>query len=73
MELIDNLKSKADQAESKEEARKFIEQSGLKLTDDELETVAGGYVAFGNNTLCEFDPSCHFAFTKFCNSCDKRG
>ncbi len=42
MELIGNLKDKVSTAQSKEEARGFIEKAGMKLTDDELEMVAGG-------------------------------
>ncbi len=42
MELIGNLKDKVLKAQSKEEARGLIEKAGMKLTDDELDMVAGG-------------------------------
>ena len=53
MELIGKLKQKAENAAGKEEARKLIEQASVKmtdtacasvkLTDEELEQVSGGY------------------------------
>ena len=42
MKLIGNLKKQVEQTESKEEAKKVIEQAGMELTDDELDQVAGG-------------------------------
>ena len=39
MELIGKLKNEVDQAASREEARKLIEQAGMKLTDEELDKV----------------------------------
>ncbi len=42
MELMGNLKDKVSKAQNKEEARGFIEKAGMKLTDDELDKVAGG-------------------------------
>ena len=42
MELSKELKEKVEQAETKEEAKKIIEEAGLKLTDAELDQVAGG-------------------------------
>ena len=42
MELIGKLKSKVDNAASKEEKRSIIEEAGMALTDDELDQVAGG-------------------------------
>ena len=43
MELIGKLKQKAENAAGKEEVRELIEQAGVKLTDEELEQVSGGY------------------------------
>ena len=42
MELMGNLKDKVSKAQNKEEARDLIEKAGMKLTDDELDKVAGG-------------------------------
>ena len=42
MKLTGDLKKQVEQAASMEEARSLIEQAGMELTDDELETVAGG-------------------------------
>jgi len=42
MKLVGNLKKQVEQTESKEEAKKVIEQAGMELTDDELDQVAGG-------------------------------
>ena len=42
MELMGNLKDKVSKAQNKEEARGLIEKAGMKLTDDELDMVAGG-------------------------------
>lgn len=42
MELTGKLKDKMAQAKSKDEAKEIMENAGMKLTDDELDTVAGG-------------------------------
>ena len=42
MELTKELKEKLEKAESKEEAKNAIEDAGMKLTDEEIEQVAGG-------------------------------
>ena len=42
MRLIGNLKKQADAAADVSEKRSLIEKAGMKLTDDELEMVAGG-------------------------------
>lgn len=44
-----NLKEKAEQTESKEEATKTVEESSTKLTDEEMDTVAGGYICDPNH------------------------
>ena len=43
MELIGKMKQKVENAAGKEEAKKLIEQASVKLTDEELEQVSGGY------------------------------
>ena len=42
MKLIGELKEKVEAAESREEARRAIEDAGIELTDDELNGIAGG-------------------------------
>ena len=42
MELTKELKEKLENAESKEEAKKILEEAGKKLTDEEMDQVSGG-------------------------------
>ena len=42
MELIGKLKDKVNEAGSKSEAKKAIEEAGMLLTDEELGNVAAG-------------------------------
>ena len=42
MELTKELKEKLENAESKEEAKKILEEAGMELTDEEMDQVAGG-------------------------------
>ncbi len=42
MELTGNLKEQVTKAKSLDEAKSVIENAGMKLTDDELNMVAGG-------------------------------
>ncbi len=42
MELTGKLKEQVEQTETKEEAKVVIEDAGFKLTDEELDTIAGG-------------------------------
>ncbi len=43
MKLIGELKEKVEKTETKEEAKKVIEDAGMELTDEEMEQVAGGW------------------------------
>ena len=43
MELIGKLNQKVENAAGKEETKKLIKQASVKLTDEELEQVSGGY------------------------------
>ena len=43
MELTEKLKEEMAQAKSKDEAKEIMENARMKLTDDELDTVAGGW------------------------------
>ena len=47
MELTKELKEKLENAESKEEAKKILEEAGVELTDEEMNQVAGGRKAAG--------------------------
>ena len=42
MKLVGELKEKVEKATTKEEAKEVIEEAGMELTDEELDTVAGG-------------------------------
>ena len=42
MELTKELKEKLENAESKEEAKKILEEAGVELTDEEMDHVSGG-------------------------------
>ena len=42
MKLTGELKEKVEKAETKEEAKKILEEAGVKLTEEELDQVAGG-------------------------------
>ena len=42
MKLIGNLKKQVENESTKEGRKKLIEKAGMKLTDEELEMVAGG-------------------------------
>ncbi len=55
MELMGNLKDKVSKAKDKEEARGLIEKAGMKLTDDELDKVAGGKTSLFDNASTRDD------------------
>lgn len=42
MELTGELKKKVEKTETKEEAKRIIEEAGMILDDEELEQVSGG-------------------------------
>ncbi len=43
MKLIGNLKKQVENESTKEGRKKLIEKEGMKLIDDKLEKVSGGY------------------------------
>ena len=47
MKLTGELKEKVEKTETKEEAKKTIEEAGMILDDAELDQVAGGRKAAG--------------------------
>ncbi len=60
MELTGKLKEQVEQAETKEEAKDLIAQAGMELTDDELNTVAGGRgLSFGGQGAAGSRPDRH--------------
>ena len=42
MKLVGKLKEEVNKAENKEQAKEFIADAGMELTDDEMDQVAGG-------------------------------
>ena len=42
MKLIGELKEKVEKTETREEAKKVIEEAGMELTEEEMDQVAGG-------------------------------
>ena len=42
MKLTGELKEKVEKTETKEEAKKILEEAGITLDDSELDQVAGG-------------------------------
>ena len=42
MNLTGELKEKVKKTETREEAKKIIEDAGMELTDEEMDMVAGG-------------------------------
>ena len=44
MKLIGELKEKVEMADTKEEAKKVIKEAGMELTDEEMNSVAGGLI-----------------------------
>lgn len=46
MKLTGLLKSKVEEAQTKEEKKKIIAEAGMELTDEELDGVAGGCPQF---------------------------
>ena len=49
MKLIGELKKKVENAKDMKEAKEVIEDAGMKLTEEELEKVAGGNAPCGWN------------------------
>lgn len=43
MNLTGKLKEQVEQAKTKEDAKKIIEEAGMELTDEEMNLVAGGF------------------------------
>ncbi len=50
MKLVGELKEKVEKTESKEEAKKVIEEAGIELTDEEMNQVAGGVYLHDKNS-----------------------
>ena len=46
MQLTGELKEKLEKAKSAEEAKQILEEAGVKLTEEELDQVSGGYPVF---------------------------
>lgn len=46
MKLTGTLKEHVENAESKKQAKELIARAGMELTDEEMETIAGGKQEF---------------------------
>ncbi len=55
MELTGNLKKQVERAETIEEKKRIIEKAGMRLTEAELDAVAGGLQYFYSSQEREFD------------------
>ena len=57
MKLIGNLKKQIENESTKEGRKKLIEKAGMKLTDDKLEKVSGGYsdIDYGDYDICAWN------------------
>ena len=44
MKLIGELKEKVEKSEDQEEVKKIIKDAGMELTDEEMNSVAGGLI-----------------------------
>lgn len=60
MNLTGNLKKQADEAADNTE-KKLVEKAGMRLTDDELEMVAGGTPTY-YNLRCLYNPDCIYKY-----------
>ena len=83
MELTGKLKEQIEKAETREEAKKVIEEAGISLTDEGLEKVAGG--GGENGAFCSknpegprkghkwvnVDPRENLPYTKYCEYCKR--
>ena len=56
MELTKELKEKLENAESKEEAKKILEEAGMLLTDEELDQASDGYENEGKDGFPNITP-----------------
>ena len=50
MELTGSLKKQVENANSMEEAKAIIEKAGIRLTEDELNKVSGGFIFNATNS-----------------------
>lgn len=46
MKLVGKLKENVEKAENKDQAKELIAEAGMELTDEEMETIAGGKQEF---------------------------
>lgn len=69
MELTGKLKEEVSSAETMEEKKEIIAQAGMKLTDDELVSVAGG--GKQRAIMCKECGHCYFptGFKTYCPAC----
>ncbi len=70
MKLTDNLKKQADNAADIE--KKTIKKAGMKLPDDELDTVSGGTFYSHRMTVSGQCKGCPHAFSGECSDCQNK-
>ena len=46
MKLVGKLKENVEKAENKDQAKELIAEAGMELTNEEMETIAGGKQEF---------------------------
>ena len=51
MKLAEDLKNQVEKTENLEETKKTIEESGIKLSDDDLDEVVGGAYFYRFSTM----------------------
>ena len=66
MNLTGDLKKQVDEAADNTEKEKLNEKASIKLTDDELNMVAGG---IQNNKRCPYNPGCTALNSPYCTLC----
>ncbi len=59
MKLIGKLKKQVESTNTKEEAKYFIANAGMELTDDELDNVVGGTFSLSGNSTVRIYNMCH--------------
>ncbi len=77
MKLVGELKKQVEETNSKEKAKELIEKAGMELTDDELDSVAGGLDFYGecsqggnHNWTTKFDSEAH-KLVRYCTKCEE--
>ena len=73
MKLTGKLKTQADYAAMKEEQKEIDKKASIRLTDDELDQVAGGEMLFGGGYQCKCSNPSFPPFSQRCSNCGGHG